>query len=159
MCYNLFGDKMINIDINKLEELENKFNGKHINKDLDEYIMECAKLIPSKRKIILNINSKLNKNEKEMVSNLIHQYYEEKLKQYHIIDKYDDYLRIILLLLGIICILLSETFIDLLSELFLIAGWVVVWEVIYDLIFTGFKRKKIKGIYQKLSRCEISFSD
>ena len=144
---------MINIDINKLEELENKFNGKHINKDLDEYIMECAKLIPSKRKIILNINSKLNKNEKEMVSNLIHQYYEEKLKQYHIIDKYDDYLRIILLLLGIICILLSETFIDLLSELFLIAGWVVVWEVIYDLIFTGFKRKKIKGISQKLSRC------
>ena len=146
---------MINIDINKLEELENKFNGKHINKDLDEYIMECAKLIPSKRKIILNINSKLNKNEKEMVSNLIHQYYEEKLKQYHIIDKYDDYLRIILLLLGIICILLSETFIDLLSELFLIAGWVVVWEVIYDLIFTGFKRKKIKGIYQKLSRVTI----
>ena len=150
---------MINIDINKLEELENKFNGKHINKDLDEYIMECAKLIPSKRKIILNINSKLNKNEKEIVSNLIHQYYEEKLKQYHISDKYDDYLRIILLLLGIICILLSETFIDLLSELFLIAGWVVVWEVIYDLIFTGFKRKKIKNTYKKLSRCEISFSD
>lgn len=41
MCYNLNGDKVINIDINNLEELENDYNKKHINKDLEEYIMEC----------------------------------------------------------------------------------------------------------------------
>ena len=50
MCYNLKGDKVINIDINNLEELENTYNKKHINKDLDEYIMECAKLMPRKEK-------------------------------------------------------------------------------------------------------------
>lgn len=159
MCYNLNGDKVINIDINNLEELENDYNKKHINKDLEQYIMECAKLMPRKEKIELKINSNLNSIEQENAINLIHGYYKEKFKQYHLIDKYDDYVRIFLLILGIVFIIISEHLIDVLSELFLIAGWVVVWEIIYDLIFTGFKRKKTKSIYQKLSKCEISFSD
>lgn len=150
---------MINIDINTLEELENSFNKKHINRDLEEYFMECAKLMPRGGKIELKINGNLNPNEQDNATNLIHGYYKEEFKQYHLIDKYDDYVRIVLLILGIVFIIISEHLIDVLSELFLIAGWVVVWEIIYDLIFTGFKRKKTKSIYQKLSKCEISFSD
>ena len=139
---------MINIDINNLEELENDYNKKHINKDLEEYIMECAKLMPRKEKIRLKINGNLNQNEQNKTINLIHGYYKEKIKQYHLIDKYDDYVRIFLLILGIVFIIISEHLIDVLSELFLIAGWVVVWEIIYDLIFMGFKRKKIKTTYK-----------
>ena len=135
---------MINIDINNLEELENSFNKKHINRDLEEYIMECAKLMPRGGKIELKINGNLNPNEQDNATNLIHGYYKEEFKQYHLIDKYDDYVRIVLLILGIVFIIISEHLIDVLSELFLIAGWVVVWEIIYDLIFTGFKRKKQK---------------
>lgn len=147
---------MINIDINTFKELENSFNKKHINRDLAEYIMECAKLMPRGGKIELKINGNLSQSEQDKAINLIHGYYKEKLKQYH---KYDDYVRIFLLILGIVFIIISEHLIDVLSELFLIAGWVVVWEIIYDLIFTGFKRKKIKTTYKKLSMCEISFSD
>lgn len=150
---------MINVNINKLEELENNYNKKYINKDLDEYIMECAKQFSRKEKIFININGNLNKSEKNSAINLIHEYYQEKFKEYHLIDKYDDYVRIFLLFLGIVFILISEQLINILSELFLIAGWVVVWEIIYDLLFTGFKRKKIKNTYLKLSTCEISFSD
>ena len=53
--------------------------------------------------------------------------------------------------------IISEIFSALLSELFLIAGWVVIWEVVYDILFTGIKRKQKLKIAQKLSTCEISF--
>lgn len=56
---------MINIDINTLEELENSFNKKHINRDLEEYIMECAKLMPRGGKIELKINGNLNQSEQK----------------------------------------------------------------------------------------------
>lgn len=79
MCYNLNGDKVINIDINNLEELENDYNKKHINKDLEEYIMECTKLMPRKEKIELKINSNLNSIEQENAINLIHGYYKKNL--------------------------------------------------------------------------------
>ena len=148
---------MINIDINNLEELENDYNKKHINKDLEEYIMECAKLMPRKEKIELKINSNLNSIEQENAINLIHGYYKEKFKQYHLIDKYDDYFRIILLLLGILLIIISEQFTSLISELFLIAGWVVVWEIVYDILFTSIKRKRDLKLYKKLATCEIEF--
>lgn len=80
-----------------------------------------------------------------------------KVKSLNKIDKYDDYFRFLLLLLGIILIIISEIFSALLSELFLIAGWVVIWEVVYDILFTGIKRKQKLKIAQKLSTCEISF--
>ena len=80
-----------------------------------------------------------------------------KVKYLNKIDKYDDYFRFLLLLLGIILIIISEIFSALLSELFLIAGWVVIWEVVYDILFTGIKRKQKLKIAQKLSTCEISF--
>ena len=80
-----------------------------------------------------------------------------KVKSLNKIDKYDDYFRFLLLLLGIILIIISEIFSALLSELFLIAGWVVIWEVVYVILFTGIKRKQKLKIAQKLSTCEISF--
>lgn len=61
------------------------------------------------------------------------------------------------LLLGIILIIISEQFTSFLSELFLIAGWVVVWEMVYDILFTGIKRKRDLKIVKKLATCEISF--
>ena len=60
-------------------------------------------------------------------------------------------------LLGIILIIISEQLTLFLSELFLIAGWVVIWEVVYDILFTGIKRKRELKIAKKLSTCEINF--
>ena len=73
------------------------------------------------------------------------------------IDKIDDYFHLILMIVGIVAIILSEKIVSLLSELFLIAGWVVIWEILYDIIFNDIKRRRTIRIYKELARCKINF--
>ena len=147
----------INIKLKNIEDATNPFNESLLNEELDNYIVNNCKHISSKESIILNVNNLSKKEEQEQLLTLIHHHYQNKVKQFNKIDKYDDYFRLILLLLGIILIIISEQFISLLSELFLIAGWVVVWEVVYDILFTGIKRKRDLKLCQKLSTCKINF--
>lgn len=147
----------INIKLKNIEDATNPFNESLLNEELDNYIVNNCKHISSKESIILNVNNLSKKEEQEQLLTLIHHHYQNKVKQLNKIDKYDDYFRLILLLLGIILIIISEQFISLLSELFLIAGWVVVWEVVYDILFTGIKRKRDLKLCQKLSTCKINF--
>lgn len=149
----------INIKLKNIEDATNPFNESLLNEELDNYIVNNCKHISSKESIILNVNNLSKKEEQEQLLTLIHHHYQNKVKQLNKIDKYDDYFRLILLLLGIILIIISEQFISLLSELFLIAGWVVVWEVVYDILFTGIKRKRDLKLCQKLSTCKINFNE
>lgn len=147
----------IKIKLENLEEATNKFNHEVLNDELDNYITSASMHTLHKERIILNINGLSNNNEQKELITLIHTHYQNKVKQLNKIDKYDDYFRIILLLLGILLIIISEQFTSFLSELFLIAGWVVVWEIVYDTLFTGIKRKRDLKLYKKLATCEIEF--
>ena len=146
----------INIKLETLEDATSKFNNNVLNEELDSYITN-ASLHTHKERIILNVDGLLNNKDQEQLVKLIHTHYQNKVKQLNKIDKYDDYFRFILLLLGILLIIISEQFTSLLSELFLIAGWVVVWEIVYDILFTGTKRKRDLKLYKKLATCEIEF--
>lgn len=147
----------VKIKLENLEYATNKFNHEVLNDELDNYITSASMHTLHKERIILNINGLSNNNEQKELITLIHTHYQKKVKQLNKIDKYDDYFRIILLLLGILLIIISEQFTSFLSELFLIAGWVVVWEIVYDILFTGIKRKRDLKLYKKLATCEIEF--
>ena len=148
----------VNIKLKSIEDATNPFNESLLNEELDNYIVNNCKHISSKEKITLNVNNLSKKEEQEQLLALIHHHYLNKVKQLNKIDKYDDYFRLVLILLGIILIIISEQFTSLLSELFLIAGWVVVWEVVYDILFTGIKRKRDLKLCKKLSTCKINFN-
>lgn len=149
----------ITINLKSMEDAINKFNENVLNEELNNYIINSCSHLHSKEKIELNIDGISNKEEQKKLENLIHSHYQTKVKQLNKIDKYDDYFRLILLLLGIVLIIISEQFTLFLSELFLIAGWVVVWEVVYDIVFTGIKRKRDLNLYKKLNTCKINFLD
>lgn len=147
----------VNIKLVTLEDATNKFNDERLSEELDNYITNTCLHTLHKERIILNVNGLSNKEDQEQLIKLIHTHYQMKVKQLNKIDKYDDYFRLILLLLGILLIIISEQFTSLISELFLIAGWVVVWEIVYDILFTGTKRKRDLKLYKKLATCEINF--
>ena len=147
----------INIKVGGLEDATNKFNNEVLNEELANYITSSCLHSLQKERITLSIEGLPNINHQEQLSKLIHSHYQSKVKQLNKIDKYDDYFRVILLLLGILLIIISEQFTSLLSELFLIAGWVVVWEIVYDILFTSIKRKRDLKLYKKLATCEIEF--
>lgn len=159
-CYNNIQEasmESININLKSIEDATNEFNDKLLSSNLDTYILENSKHTRNKERISLTISNISSKKEQKDLINLIHSHYLKKVIQLKKIDHYDDYFRLLLLLLGIILIIISEQLTLFLSELFLIAGWVVIWEVVYDILFTGIKRKRELKIAKKLSTCEINF--
>lgn len=147
----------ITIKLNNLNDATNKFNENVLSNELATYIEENSKYA-NNEDISLTIIG-LEDKDHELLNTLIHNYYLNKVKDLNKIDKYDDYFRFILLLLGIILIIISEQLTLFLSELFLIAGWVVVWEVVYDILFTGIKRKRKLKIVKKLANCKINYKN
>jgi len=146
----------MNIEIKKLEDALNKFNSELISEELENYILEQSLTNLNKAKEI-NIKCNLSQAEKELLVNSIHNYYSNLNKGYKKIDKYDDYVRIFLLIIGIILILISQETGSFLSELFLITGWLFIWELLYDILFNQIKRQRKANIYKKLSTCKINF--
>lgn len=147
----------IKIKLENLDSATNKYKNEVLNSELDNYIINANLHKLPKERIILYISGLPNNKEQEQLIKLIHIHYQNKVKQLNKIDKNDDYIRIILLLLEILLIIISEQFTVLLSELFLIARWVVVWEIVYDILFTGVRRKRDLKLYKKLATCEIEF--
>ena len=50
---------------------------------------------------------------------------------------------------------MSKQFTNIVSEIFLIAGWVIIWEIIYDILFSEIKRKRKAKIYKALATSNI----
>ena len=150
----------INITLQNYNEALNKFNTNLLDNDLDQFIFNNCKHVTKKEKISLIINSdNLNIEQQNQLKSIIHNYYRKEYNHFKKIDQYHDYFRGILLILGIIFIFLSEIFFSVVKELFLIAGWVVIWEIVYDILFSGIKRKKEKMMYKKLAKCQIEFNN
>lgn len=147
----------IKINLDSLEQALNPFNKEELSTEFANYIeSKCQHMVLSHQSITLNIIG-LNNKDQEFLTNVIHKTYQEKLNYLNKIDKYDDYFRFFLLIIGTIAILISERFVSFLSELFLIAGWVVIWEIVYDILFSGIKRKRNKIIFASLATTKINF--
>lgn len=144
----------MNIEIELRNETDalNTFNKNRISESLDNYLMTLLEYKPFKEKIKLAIYSDNNAS----IEKVIHNYYKEKYIFYKKIDNSDNYIRLVLLLIAIILIFISTQLLAIFSEIFLIAGWVIVWEVVYDIIFRSAKRKRKKNIYKALANCQIN---
>lgn len=149
--------KTINITIENHNDIYNKFNDEFLNDELDNFLLDSSKSIRPKEKIAINIKGKFTKEEEDKIKKVINNHYNHKYGHLKQIDKYDDIYRLILLIIGILLIIISENLISFISELFLIAGWVVIWEMVYDIIFNQLKRTKNKNHYQKLAQAQINF--
>ena len=148
----------IKIELDSVNDALSTFNKDMINQELDEFIVNsCEYKFFRSKGISIEIYGIDSEIEQNKIKDILHNHYKNKVNFFNKIDKFDDYYRITLLVLGIIAILLSETFVSFLSELFLIAGWVVIWEIIYDVIFNEIKRRRKENIYKKLSISKINF--
>ncbi len=144
------------IYLNDIEEAINVFNPKILSDELNDYILKRCMFIPIKNKIdiiICGIEEKAQSNLKDS----IHNHYKELVVKTKKIEQYNDIKRLILLILGVILIFISEMFEFVISELFLVAGWVVIWELVYDIIFERVRRNRDYFKYLQLSKANIKF--
>lgn len=150
----------IKIELKNIEQALNEFNNNMLSSSLDEYIMSnFTHLNLIKKDITLNISGLKTKEEQEKIQTIIHEHYSRKFKIFELTDDLDDYFKIIFGIIGSLAIIISHKFSFFLSELFLIAGWVIIWEIIYDLLFNEIKRKRKNKIYRTLASCKIIFKN
>lgn len=148
----------INIELKNLEMALNPFNKDILSDELENYIFRaCEQQLLKNKDLNINITGLNSLEDQKKLNNTIHTYYQNKTTIYKKIDSVDNYIRITLTCIGAIVILISHEFDFLLSELFLIAGWVIIWEIVYDLLFNEIKRKRKKKIYSRLSTVKINF--
>ncbi len=150
----------IKLELSNINDATNRFNKRELNKELHDYLKDkCKFKIIKTSKIKLNVSGLKNEEDRLLLCNVIHDHYETTAALFKKFDLVDNYFRLFLLLLGSIAIFLSNKLPTLLSELFLIAGWVLVWEIFYDLLFNEIKRKRDFKIYEALKNCEINFKN
>ena len=143
----------MNIEINITDENEllNIYNKNIISETLDNYLTTSLEHRSLKENITINITGTENENIKNIITN----YYKEKYLYFKKIDTLDNYIRLVLFLIGVLSIFMSKQFTNIVSEIFLIAGWVIIWEIIYDILFSEIKRKRKAKIYKALATSNI----
>jgi len=153
----------IEINIKNIEEITEKYNNNELSDDIANYIFSHSMAIPVNQNPEINIrtNFELIEEEKNNIADMIHRHFGLEVQKSIIISTYKRNYQILLFLIGLFLITLSNLgFILELStihELFLIFGWVAVWELIYDGLFTNYKEKIKRKRYKKLSNVKINF--
>lgn len=145
----------MNIEINLENEVNalNIYNKNIISESLDNYLTSSLEHKPLRETITIIISGTKDQNIESIIKN----YYSEKYKYLKKIDNIDNYIRLILFIIGVIAILLSEQLTNVISEIFLISGWVIIWEIVYDILFNEIKRKRKTKIYKILANSKIIF--
>lgn len=141
--------KIIEIDIMELDNLVEKYNREKVSKELLAYIIEASNHFSKNDsvKIIVN-NHTMEKNKciPLIIAGLKDEY--DKSRQRHIRT---NLLQIIYLIAGLIALSISTQIgIEIIREVVLISGWVLIWTIIELEIFSDVaerkRRKQLKNL-------------
>ncbi len=134
----------VKIDLLDESDITEKYNDDKINKDLLEYLIKEARFVKKREKIKIIVNNKCHTklNYKDIFLNSFQDEYLHNLKEH----LKTNFLQVIFLIVGVFFIFLSfKVDNQIWKEIFLIGGWVPIWEMIDLEIFSdirGIKRKK-----------------
>ncbi len=156
---------IIEIVVKEKDNLYNNFNSNKLSDDLGNYIYSQSLSYKIREEVKINIKTEFELNEKEKndLVDMIREYFGLSIKETLIYYKYNNFKKTLLFILGVILICLSH-FIGILndfliSEVFLIIGWVAVWEVFDNILLVETKKKFKLERFRKLVKCKIYFND
>lgn len=156
-------DNIIEIDLKSRGDIFNKFNENIISDELGTYIFTQSKKLPLNTEFSLLIDDKigLNEEEKEILVDAIREYFGLRVRGKLLYAKYNNKRKLFLFAIGMVLIFLSELFNGiftiLIPEMFLIAGWVAISEVMYSVLFIEGKSMVETTKTRKLTECEVRF--
>lgn len=142
------GKAVIPIYIKDMESLYMKHDFKKLvmSDDIFNYIEEIASIIPFKYDIVLEFHCKeLSIEEQARVKKIIKNNYGMEIDDIDYETRINKYISIVLFLLGLLFLVLAYVveggILEIIKEILLIVGWVVLWDLIENIIFTNNKRK------------------
>jgi len=163
--YNEYGDAMkslrIIVNLENAHEIHHPFNKDTLNPDLVHFLYyECLGQANSKIDIHILVEEDLSSEEKAVIRNLIHKHFKEEMREIQIKKQITQVFNLFLFFLGLlfllISFLLSNKFIE---EIFLILGWIAIWEVVENILFSESKENLKYNRYKSLSVARIYFKE
>ncbi len=151
---------IIDVNLNSIEDIYHPYSNTTLNPELSKYLLEECRGIPASKNIVIKFicDYSLTKKEQDSIIELVHNNFRQELKEELMLSHIFSLFHIVIFLLGLIALFLSYFDISsILKEIFLIIGWLAIWEVVYNLIFVygsdSIKRKR----YYKFSKAKIVF--
>lgn len=142
------GKAVIPIYIKDMESLYMKHDYKKLvlSDDIFNYIEEIASIIPFKYDIVLQFHCHpIAEEEQGRVKKIIKNNYGMEIDDIDYERRMSAYVSLVLFIIGMVILILAyaleNTVIEFVKEFLLIIGWVVLWDLVEDIIFTDNKRK------------------
>lgn len=154
---------IIEININNYEDVIEKFDNDKLSNDLANFIYNQYMALPINRKPEINIKTICDLTEEQQgnIADIIHKHFGLEVQKSIVAFRHKIKYQVLLFLIGVLLIAVSNlnfmSELGTIHELFLIAGWVAVWELIYDGFFVDFKEKIKRKRYKKLSNIKINY--
>ena len=144
-------EKVIKIDVVEDNLLAN-FNREKVNPELIEYIIKETRFIPKKIDLKLQINNESKIKAKDLLIKAFKEEYQKVINEH----KRTNLIQFILFIIGFLFIVISFNINnEILEELFLIGGWVPIWEMVELELFNDVRGNQRRKILLKLINCEI----
>lgn len=150
----------VNVRVDDISELFNRFDDMDISDDLAHYIENrCSRFSKNKMEIIINTNKNLGPLDKEKIVDSIRKHYGLETKYLYNDIKKMQLHNILYLVAGILIIVLESILPNqfIMVTIIDIFGWVIVWEAIFNLLFTDSELDRKLDRSRKISNCKIVF--
>lgn len=152
---------IININLNSKEEFYSKYSNQKLSSELTDYIYSECYGENYKNNIIINIYTelKISDTEKNEMIDTIRRTFGLKVQDKLYYYEKAKHKKTILFIVGIVLIIIYYlSFIEVLSEIILILGWLAIWESVYS--FLADSSKDYIYIYRlrKLASAHIHFA-
>lgn len=164
--YNRIGDTMetlkITLNLEKKNEIHHPFHKYTLNKELVSFLYEECLGKPKNQKIDIHIflEEMLKDDEKEEIRNLIHKHFKEEVKEIKIKKRMNHIFHLFILFFGLLFLFLSFLLKqELIEEIFLILGWIAIWEVTENILFDNSRESLKLKRYQNLASARIYFKE
>lgn len=153
---------IININLKKKDDFYSRYSTKKLSSEITDFIYNECYGENYKNNIIINIYTKLKLSDKEKnaMIDTIRRTFGLKVQDEIYYYKKAKFKKTILFLIGIVLIVIYYlSFIEVLSEIILILGWLAIWESVYS--FLADSSKDYICIYRlrKLASARIYFLD
>ncbi len=147
-------NKVINITLNQEEDVFSKYDPDQLEGELLEYIIKKAMAFKKQEPIKIIIKNNLRKtiDFDDLLKKAFATEYQNVIAEH----ERNNIIQFFLFLLGFIFIVISFNWTNPIGqELFLIAGWVPIWEMVDLEIFNDVRGQRRKKILRRLSATEI----
>ena len=153
---------MININLKKKEDFYSRYSNQKLNSELTDFIYNECYGEDYKNNIVINIYTKLkiSNKEKNAMMDTVRRTFGLKVQDELYYYEKAKFKKTILFLIGIVLIVIYYlSFIEVLSEIILILGWLAIWESVYS--FLADSSKDYIKIYRlrRLASSRIYFVD